>query len=181
MPRNFLRRLSPSKHTLHAAWFLRPFGAALLDPALWRLDRHGACRAVAVGLFMAWVPVPFQMALAAAAALVMRVHLPAAVLAAWLSNPVTTVPMYYIAYRVGLSMLGMDAGTFHIELSLDWLGSELVRIWQPLLLGSLVMGILTSMLGYFMLDLLWHWMLVRKYHRMQAAARRRISRERLQR
>lgn len=177
MPRKFLRRLSPSQHTLRAAWFLRPFGAAILDPALWRLDRHGACRAFSTGLFVAWMPVPFQMALAALAALVIRVHLPVALLSVWLSNPVTTLPMYYAAYRLGLVLLGMDAGSFHIELSMAWLGSELSRIWQPLLLGCLVLGTLTSVAGYFLLDVLWHWMLVRKYRRVQAAAQRRVERE----
>lgn len=181
MPLRILRRLSPRKHVLHARWFLRPFGAVIQDPALWRLDRHGACRAFATGLFMAWVPVPFQMALAALAALVMRVHLPLSVLAVWISNPFTMVPLFYVAYRVGLLVLGMEPVGFQIELSLAWLGGELLRIWQPFLLGCLLMGILTSALGYFILDLLWHWTLVRGYRRMQAAGRRRNSRELLKR
>lgn len=166
---------------MSASWFLRPFGAAIHDPALWRLDRHGASKAFAVGLFMAWVPVPFQMALAALFALVMRVHLPLSVLAVWFSNPVTTLPMYYAAYRIGLLILGMEPGTFHIELSFAWLAEELHGLWRPLLLGCLVMGTFTATLGYFALDALWHWTLVRKYHNMQAAARRRISRELLKR
>lgn len=181
VPIHFLKRLSPRRSRLASQWFLRPFGALIHDPALWRLDRHGAARAFAVGLFFAWVPVPFQMALAAGAALIMRVHLPVAVLAVWLSNPVTNLPFYYVAYRLGLLLLGMDPVGFHIELSFTWLADELHRIWQPLLLGSLLMGVITATLGYFLLDVLWHRALVKKYHRIQAAGRRRASRELLNR
>lgn len=181
VPIRFLKRLSPTRSQLADRWFLRPFGAIIHDPALWRLDRHGAARALAVGLFCAWMPVPSQMALAALIALVVRVHLPIAVATVWVSNPVTSLPMFYIAYRVGLVLLGMDAGAFHIGPGFAWLVDEFFRIWEPLLLGCFVLGAVSATAGYFILDLLWHWTLVRKYHRMQAAARRRISRELLNR
>src|SRR5690606_19467030 len=134
MPMRFLRRLSPRRRDLTHRWFLRPFGAVLHDPALWRLDRHGAARALALGLFIGWLPIPLQMTVAAWLALVLRVHLPLAVVAVWISNPVTTVPMLYFAYRLGLVLLGIEPGTFGFEPDLGWILSELHRIWQPLLL-----------------------------------------------
>ena len=176
MPIRFLRRLSPRRRDLTHRWFLRPFGAVLHDPALWRLDRHGAARAFAMGLFIGWLPIPMQMAVAALLALVVRVHLPLAVLSVWISNPITTVPMLYFAYRLGLVLLGEPAGMEPFEANLGWILHELARIWQPLLLGSIVAGTLTAALGYFLLDLLWYWTLVRKYRRMQAAALRRAGR-----
>jgi uncharacterized protein len=127
------------------------------------------------------MPVPSQMATAALMALWMRVHLPVAVATVWVSNPVTNIPIFYGAYRVGLLLLGMEPGAFHIELSFEWLASELYRIWQPLLLGCFVMGTLSAITGYFALDLLWRRALVRKYHRIQAAGRRRASRGLLER
>jgi len=181
MPFKVIRKLSPRRSQLTQRWFLRPFGAVIHDPSLWRLDRHGAAMALAVGFFMAWMPLPFQMVLAALTALVIRVHLPLAVAAVWISNPVTTVPMFYIAYRMGLFLLGGETGGFSLELSMEWLAAEWLRVWRPFLLGSLVMGVFTATLGYFALDLLWHWALVRKFHRIQAAGRRRVSRELLKR
>lgn len=176
MPMRFLKRLSPRRSEISRRWFLRPFGAIVHDPALWRLDRHGAARAFALGIFLAWLPIPMQMVAAALLALWIRVHLPLAVLAVWLSNPVTTVPMLYFAYRVGLALLGHDPGEFAFEFNLAWLGAELHRIWKPLLLGSVVVGALTAVVGYFLLDALWHWTLVRKYRRIQAVAERRAAR-----
>lgn len=181
MPIRFLKRLSPRRSQLANRWFLRPFGAMIHDPALWRLDRHGAARALAVGLFCAWLPVPSQMVVAAAVALVMRVHLPVAVATVWVSNPVTNIPMFYAAYRVGLWLLDMPPGVFAIELSWAWLVDELFRIWEPLLLGCFVLGTVSAAAGYFLLDLLWYWTLVRKYHQIRAAGRRRVSRELLNR
>ena len=171
----FLRRLSPRRRDLTHRWFLRPFGAVLHDPALWRLDRHGAARALAMGLFIGWLPIPLQMTAAALLALIVRVHLPLAVLSVWISNPITTVPMLYFAYRLGLMLLGEPAGMVPFEPNFAWVLHELGRIWQPLLLGSVVAGALTAALGYFLLDLLWHWTLVRKYRRIQAAALRRAA------
>ena len=176
VPMRSLKRLSPRRRDLTRKWFLRPFGAVVHDPALWRLDRHGAARAVAMGLFIAWLPIPMQMALAAMLALVVRVHLPLAVLSVWLSNPVTTVPMLYFAYRLGLTLLGLEPTGFDFQFSIGWLGAEFARVWQPLLLGSVVAGVLTGALGFFVLDALWYWTLVRKYRRIQAAAVRRASR-----
>src|SRR5690606_1769707 len=106
VPMRFLRRLSPRRRALTESWFLRPFGAVLHDPALWRLDRHGAARALALGLFIGWLPVPVQMPVAALVALIVRVHLPLAVVSVWISNPVTMVPMMYFAYRLGMTLLG---------------------------------------------------------------------------
>lgn len=160
MPLRILKKLSPRRSQLADRWFLRPFGALLHDPALWRLDRHGAARAFALGLFVAWLPIPFQMALVAVTALWLRVHLPVALVAVWVSNPVTTLPMLYVSYRFGLAVLGMAPGEAY---------------WQPFLLGCFLLGVLTAAAGYFLLDLLWHWTLVRKYHRIRAAGRRRAE------
>ena len=173
----FLKRLSPRRTDLTQRWFLRPFGALIHDPALWRLDRHGAARAVAIGVFISWLPLPMHMAIAAALALLLRLHLPLSVIAVWLSNPVTTLPMLYFAYRLGLLLLGLDPGAAEFEFSAGWLWMEFARVWQPLLLGSVVAGALSAVLAYFALDGLWHWTLVRKYRRIQAAAARRAARE----
>lgn len=159
VPIRLLRKLSPRRQSLVGRWFLRPFGAVIHDPALWRLDRHGAARALALGLFIAWMPIPVHMAVAAAVALLVRVHLPLAVTSVWLSNPITAVPMYYMALQLGRWFVGPES------------------FWLPLALGCVTLGLVTATAGYFLLDLLWHWTLVRKYHRMRDAGRRRASRE----
>jgi len=45
MPRQFLKRIIPSPHTLRERWFLRPFGTRITDPQLWTLHRRGVTAA----------------------------------------------------------------------------------------------------------------------------------------
>jgi hypothetical protein len=49
----------------------------------------------------------------------------------------------------------MQPQPFRFELSLAWLGDKFVTIWQPLLLGCILLGALAALVGYIVLDLLW--------------------------
>jgi hypothetical protein len=40
MPREFLKRLTPSAESLKSRWFLRLFGARVAHPGLWSLQRR---------------------------------------------------------------------------------------------------------------------------------------------
>ena len=50
---------------------------------------------------MAFLPVPFQMVLAALGALWRRVNLPLAVALICITNPLTMAPAFYLCYKVG--------------------------------------------------------------------------------
>jgi len=134
---------------------MRLFGDLLHDPYLWHIDRNTVSKAVALGLFVAFIPMPFQMLLAAALAIMLRVNLPVAVAMVWISNPLTMPPLFYAAYKLGSFIMGTGAQSFHMELSLDWLLHGLGAIWQPFLLGCLVMGIVCAIVGYCVTHILW--------------------------
>ena len=137
------------------------FGTLLHDPNLLHLNRRSVSMAFAVGLFMAFVPVPFQMVLAAAAAIIIRCNLPISVGLVWVSNPFTMPPLFYFCYLVGTWILGIDeTEKFAFELSWDWLMSELAAIWEPFLLGCAVVGIISAAIGYFGIRLLWRLHLI---------------------
>jgi uncharacterized protein len=155
MPRKFLNRTLPSRAYLREQWFLRPFNVLLHDPALWATHRKNVLKAFALGLFACFLPIPGQTALSAVVALWMRVNLPVAIAASWLANPVTSGPLYYACYRVGSWLLGRSPGRFHVEFSFEWLWSEIGRIWQPLLLGCLVLGVIVTGLSVFVLNRIW--------------------------
>ena len=152
------RRIREHKH-------LQCFGKLLHNPALWHLNRHSVAKAFAVGLLFAWVPVPFQMVLAAGGAILVHANLPISVVLVWLTNPISMPPMFYGAYKLGAWAMNMPEQDFQFELSLEWLTSGMAAIWQPFLLGCAILGVICSILGYFGIKLVWRWIVVRKWQR----------------
>lgn len=163
MPRKFLKRYLPEPKAIREQWYLRPFRALLHDPALLFPNRRTASRAFAIGLFWACVPMPFQMAPAALMAIWLRVNLPIAMAAVWVSNPVTMGPIFYLEYRLGAWLLGIGRGEFQFELSIAWLTEGMLNIWQPLLLGVLIVGLLAAFTGFVVMNLLWKASVMRRY------------------
>jgi uncharacterized protein (DUF2062 family) len=150
---------------------MRPFRLLLEHPVYWSLNRRSVTRAFALGLFLAFVPLPVHMLLAAVLAIAFRLNVPAAVMGTFVTNPLTIVPMYVSAYWVGCALLGVHERAFHFELSWHWLGTGLLPVWKPFLLGCLVMGTLTATLGYIILAGVWHLGLVLKYHERKGQRR----------
>lgn len=142
---------------------MRPFRLLLEHPVYWSLNRRNVTRAFALGLFLAFLPLPIHMLLAAALALALRINVPAAVMGTLLTNPLTIVPIYLFAYWLGCTLLGTHVQPMHFEMSWRWLSTELLPIWKPFLLGCLVMGVITASIGYAVLGGIWHLGLVLKY------------------
>jgi len=155
MPRKRLRRLLAKVRDVRSERSLRVFGALLHNGNLWHLNRTSVAWAVSVGLFMAFVPVPFQMVLAAAAAIVIGCNLPIAVVMVWVSNPLTMTPLFFAAYKLGAWLLEQTPRAVQFEFSFGWLWTKLEDIWQPLLLGCLIMGIASAALGHLLVRLIW--------------------------
>lgn len=143
---------------------MRPFRLLLEHPVYWSLNRRNVTRAFSMGLFLAFVPLPIHMLLAAILALALRLNVPAAMLGTLVSNPLTIVPQYVFAYWVGCQLLGIHEQPLHFEMSWQWLSTGLVPVWKPFLLGCLVTGTLTAVVGYALLGGIWHLGLVLKYH-----------------
>jgi uncharacterized protein (DUF2062 family) len=75
---------------------------------------------------------------------------------------VTIPPLFYFCYKVGVLILGAPERDFNFELSFDWLANGLVLIWQPFLLGCLVVGSISALLGYTIVRLLWRYEVAKK-------------------
>jgi uncharacterized protein (DUF2062 family) len=164
MPRRLAKRLSRQRHSLSGRWFMRPFRRLLANPAYWSIHRSSVTRAVAVGLFVAFVPFPAHMLIAPALAIALQVNLPVAIATTFVSNPLTMVPQYYLAYWTGSRLLGTQLGDFAFEMSWAWVQNSLLPIWKPFLLGCLVLGATSALIGYAALSTLWYVTLVMKYH-----------------
>lgn len=169
MPKRLMQRWLPDQQTLKENKQLRLFGKLLLDANLWHLNRRSAAGAFAVGLFMIWVPLPCQMLLAAGLAIACRVNLTLAVALVWLSNPLTIPPMFYGAYLVGCQLLGQPVQAIDIQFTWAWLVSVLGTVAPPLLLGSLVLALLSALLGYTLTRTLWRISTVRQWQKRKLA------------
>ncbi|MEX1220591.1 MAG: DUF2062 domain-containing protein [Idiomarina sp.] len=163
MPRKFIRSIMPSHAKIRDSRSLKMFGKLLHDANLWHLNRRSASGAFAAGLFCAFIPVPFQMFLAAAAAIIFRVNLPLSVSLVWVSNPITMPPLFYICYQVGAWMIGETPQPFAFELSWEWLFDSIATIGPAFLLGCFVLGLIASSLGYIVIRILWRISVVREW------------------
>ncbi len=163
MPRRILNRLLPDRHSLAQRWYLRPFRGALSNPAYWTLRRRSALRAVALGLFICFVPLPVHLLLAPLAAILLRANLPLSVATILLVNPFTAVPVFFGAYWVGAVLTGSSLQDFDFSLTWEWASGSLVEIWKPFLLGCLVSGTLAALLGYFAASVWWRQHVLHRY------------------
>lgn len=169
MAKKFFQRFMPDPHRMRNHKHLQFFGKLLHNPNLWHLNRRSVTGAVAVGLFMAFVPLPSQMVPAAALAIVFHVNLPIAVAMTWVTNPFTSVPFAYFAYKMGSFMLGRPPQNIEFHLTWDWLMAQLHWIWQPLLLGSFAVAAVAGVLGYALAQLLWRFHVVRDWNKRRKA------------
>ncbi|MCK4493168.1 MAG: DUF2062 domain-containing protein [Methylococcales bacterium] len=163
MPKQFIKKYLPNPETLKNHKNLQFLGDRLHEPNLWYLNRHAVAKAFAIGLFCAWIPTPGQMAIAAMIALYFRANLPISVVLVWLTNPLTMPPMFYFAYWIGLKLLNQPNPEDDFEFSVDGLLETLGDVWQPFLLGCLLLGIISSILGYFMVQGGWRYSISKKW------------------
>lgn len=155
MPRRFFKSISPSRTMVLRQRWLSPLRQWLDAPNLWAIRRRSVAPGVALGLFWAWMPLPGHSVLSAISAIGLRVHLPLAALMTFVTNPVTILPMYYAAYRLGIWLLDQPERAFNFELSLGWLMSELTTLGPPLLIGCVLLGALSALIGFVTVDMLW--------------------------
>lgn len=166
MPKKFLKRYLPDHEKIRGHETLnRLFGKLLHEPNLLHINRRSVSGAFFVGLSMAFVPVPFQMVLAAGLAIYFRVNLPISVGLVWITNPFTMPPMYYFCYELGHMILGGTLEEVTFELSIEWLQTVLGEIWQPFLLGSFIAGTVTATIGMVAVRLLWRLQVVRRWQK----------------
>jgi uncharacterized protein (DUF2062 family) len=176
--KRWLKRITPDRHQISSQRHLKIFGTLLQDPNLWHLNRRSVSGAVAIGLFVMYLPPMGQMVLAAAAAVLLRVNLPISVALVWLTNPITIPPMYYFSYLVGSWILGQPTAAFQVDFWLEW--RNWLEVVAPLTVGGLVCGTICSVTGYMATQALWRWNLMRQIRRRKARlVRARRSRQAL--
>ncbi len=165
MPRKHFRKYLPSHQSITGNRFIGWFGPWLQHHNLWHLNRRSVAGGFAVGLFAGLVPGPLQVLTGAILSILFRVNLPVAALTTIYTNPLTIVPLYYVAYRYGAWVTMSDAQnhmptafsteglrwTEWIPALMDWM----LALGKPLAIGLPLLVITLAALGYVVVDNAW--------------------------
>tara|TARA_B100000519_G_C14177548_1_gene406964 strand:+ start:198 stop:704 length:507 start_codon:yes stop_codon:yes gene_type:complete len=165
-----LKSFLPTPGQLREIKSIAWLGHFLFDPRLWHTARKPVSHGVWIGSLCCFLPIPFQMVPGALLCFLLRANVPVAIAIIWISNPVTMPVMFYFAYRVGALLLGTPEIPLEMELSALWLGDQLLRIWQPLLLGSLVCGATMGLTLFSAVRLYWRMRIVRHWRTRHSVA-----------
>lgn len=159
-----LRQHLLTQQTLFASRWLKPFAPWFNHEYFWKLNQARAASAVAVGLFCGLMPGPTQMLSALLVAYLIRTNLPLAILTTLYTNPLTFLPLYYLAYKIGNVIL-VSPETTMSTWPLNQHGHSLAAWWdwiihfgKPLLIGVPVLGVVLATIGYTAVWLAWRWL-----------------------
>jgi len=124
-----------------------------IPPEYLSTNRKMISRGVLIGLFIAFIPMPMQMAAVLLFVPFVRFNVPIALAMCWLSNPITMPPMYYMEYLTGSFLLGIEPEP--VEMTLEWFKNNLDNIFIPLYFGTAMYSIFGSLTAYFLVNFLW--------------------------
>lgn len=133
------------------------------------INRRSITKGLAVGIFFGLIPMPFQMLAVLAMTPFVRFNFPIAITMVWLSNPITMPFMYFIEYKTGVFLLGLEH--VDVELSLEWFQNNLKDIFIPLYGGTLFYCLTLTPLLYFGVNWLW----IHSVHQEKKEKKRKIS------
>ncbi|HOK66448.1 MAG TPA: DUF2062 domain-containing protein [Anaerohalosphaeraceae bacterium] len=152
------RKQASIRQTLKGSRLHRFWGQTLFHDLLWRTNRRSIAGGLALGLFIAFTPtIPFQMTLAVIGALFLKVNLPIAIAACWITNPLTALPVYTAAWKLGKYLIE-HIGIIHSFLEthrFEPKSAHLILNGIYLWTGSLIFSILAAVLGTLLVLLLW--------------------------
>ena len=144
--REFLQKFLCVKNESAYRFFKRPI--------VWQWNKQTIAKSVLIGIVIAFLPLPFQMIVAALASVYFGAYLPLSVALVWLSNPITFLPITWACLSIGCNILQMDMSiASEIKNGQYWL--LLKTYWMALMLGSLVSGLTLGLIGYYITH--WAW------------------------
>lgn len=167
MPRKLIKRFMPKPEKIRAQKSLGFLAPHLADQGLWTLTRTSVSGAFSIGLFVAFIPIPMQMLVAALLAGYFRVNLPISVSLVWVSNPLTTPPLLYACYRLGAWILSVPISPHSTDSTWEWALTHFNQIWPSLLLGCFLVGAVLAVVSNIGVRLLWRWHVSNSWNKRQ--------------
>lgn len=158
--RNLFKRYIPHRESIASNSIIRLFDEYLHDPNIWHIHRRSSAGGAAIGVFCAFIPIPIQTLSAAALAILFRMNLPIAILFSFLANPITVPFIFFYSYKLGSILFGLEENQITNIIPenttiIEWFNTIFLNIWEPLLIGCLILGLISSFITYFLIRLIW--------------------------
>jgi len=154
-----LRKWLPNQTEIQQYRYIHIFGDFLKQPELWTFNRATTPKGIAIGVFCAFLPMPFEMIAAIFIACMIGGNLPFAVAGVWISNPFTWIPLYTPCYLLGSKILNIDPIPLD-QITILALGLHYVALW----LGCLIIGTVASLITHFTISYLWISHVKQRWH-----------------
>ena len=137
--------------------------------------RHPMAKGVAFGLFCGLIPGPLQVLGASVLCILVRGNIIAGVVATFLTNPLTIIPLYVVAFHLGDAVLpgvhnippwsGGNGGVSFFEALMTWVKA----MGWPLIVGLPVLALMLACTGYVLTQFLWLRPVMKRAKRMRAS------------
>ncbi|MBU1642282.1 DUF2062 domain-containing protein [bacterium] len=127
------------------------------------VNRNSVSKAVLVGIFFAFIPMPLQMLAVVLMIPFIKFNVPIGVSLVWITNPVTMPFVFYAELVIGdlLTMNPISQNLdFMVELfTMDWFStaflSKLMEVIIPLYAGALFTALILAVVSYYLVRWLW--------------------------
>lgn len=174
----------PTSESIQQNRFLKPFSRYLHHHFLWQFNRRGVAGGLAVGLLVG-ILIPFaQIFFGTIGAILVRVNLPVAAFATFVTNPFTVPPLYYAAYRLGNFLIGSDVPSStaigpdmfnkvvneqgEVSHWADNLIAWIQTVGPELMTGLAVIAVASAVAGYVLVNVIWHTQARYRWHKRRS-------------
>ena len=155
MSRKFFRQIGPSWEFIQNHKSMSMIAHLLQDENLFNLNRNSVSRAFAIGLAVAMTPVYGHMLMAAILAIWLRANLTLSVVMVWVSNPLSFPLILFAEYWLGAQILGVEEKINLASIDYHEWKTLLFDVWKPILIGSILLSVISAIIGYLVIQLLW--------------------------
>ena len=158
--KKILQRYASHRAKVNLGWLDKH----LHDPCLWNWNRKSTSKAFAVGLFCAFLPMPFQMVVAAVLAVFFSANILLSIALVWVTNPITMGPIFYFLYKLGCIVLDTKIDP-NFSFSLDYLQEVITSGLPALLVGSFIFATTSAIVGYTAIQWMYRHKVVKRIKR----------------
>lgn len=163
MPKKLLKKYLPHPRWAKEHPRLQWLGKYLTEPGLWHFSHRSVSLGCFIGVFCCFLPMPFQMLPAAILAIFFGANLLVTLACVWISNPVTMPAMVYFSYQVGIWILDISPPPYGTTWGADQLYHYVKFIGAPIMLGSLVCGLVFGCIAFLMVRVIWNFQVRRAW------------------